>query len=214
MDPSFLSHLKLSNYEKKHSAILALSILCYLMGISPENSRTIISRCKDVKLSVSESTPIRHTPMNNNRSHSSFTGAQEPENKHDSVPQPSNSSDEEYKNSNNPVTSENFLEVDRHMNQKENNHSESLSLKKSTAVTSYFNNRRFNGDLSQSIEITLRDFDQCSLQYRLTSQQRADFFINTLADEARTFFLTNVQYGMSFHDIKSFMLKEYNSNSR
>ena len=51
----------------------------------------------------------------------------------------------------------------------------------------YSNNRRFNGDLSQSIEIKLQDFDHCSLQYRLAPQLRAEFFIINLADEALTF---------------------------
>ena len=88
-----------------------------------------------------------------------------------------------------------------------------LSIKKSTAVTSYFNNRRFAGVLLESIEIALRDFEQCLMQHRLTGRQRAEFFVNSLFDEARTFSLSNFRVGMSFYDIKKFMLEEYNSNA-
>lgn len=91
---------------------------------------------------------------------------------------------------------------------------EGLSIKKSTAISSYFSNRRFSGALSQSVEILLRDYDQCCMQHQLTRQQRAEFFVNVLSEEARTFFLLTVRKGMTFDDICEFMLKEYNSKAR
>ena len=52
------------------------------------------------------------------------------------------------------------------------------------------------------------------MQYRLTGRQGTEFVVKILSDDQRTFSLTNVRLGMSFYDIKRFMLEEYNSNAR
>ncbi len=81
------------------------------------------------------------------------------------------------------------------------------------AMNSFFKNRRITGALSESIAITFRDYDQFSIQYCLISQQRENFFVNILANEARTIFLSNVGHVMLFKEIENVMLKEYSSNS-
>lgn len=91
---------------------------------------------------------------------------------------------------------------------------EDMVIKKSTAVTSCSRNCWFSGQLSESIDIRLRDSDQCMIQYRLSPVQRADFFIIVLVGDARTFFLTNVSIVMNLQEIRKFMLDEHNSNSR
>ena len=85
---------------------------------------------------------------------------------------------------------------------------------KATNVFNYFKDNMFTGDLSQSIDMTLRDFNVCARQHRLSNRQKADFFINVLAGPARTFFFNNATDTMDFEEMAKMMVLEYNSDAR
>ena len=86
--------------------------------------------------------------------------------------------------------------------------------RKATYVFQYFMDNKFTGDLSQSIEMTLRDYNVCFRQHRLSTNQKAEFFINVLSGPARTFFFNNARDDMSFEEKARIMTGEYNSDSR
>lgn len=89
-----------------------------------------------------------------------------------------------------------------------------VDTRKASYVTKYFKDRPFRGNLSQSVEHTIRDFEICARHHMLTEDQKADYFDNVLAGAARTFFITNCRVGSSFQDIIALMTAEYNGNSR
>ena len=91
--------------------------------------------------------------------------------------------------------------------------SDSNDSRKATNVFQYFKDNKFTGDLSQSIEMTLRDYNVCARQHRLSIRQKADFFINVLSGPARTFFFNNARDDMSFEEMARMMVREYNSDS-
>eukprot|EP00171_Calliarthron_tuberculosum_P009544 IDg9544t1 len=86
--------------------------------------------------------------------------------------------------------------------------------RKANYISSYFSNRLFTGQLSQSIELTIRDYKQCAEMYQLTNEQKDSYFINTLGDPARTFYLNNYKRGMNFEQVSELMVDKYNSNSK
>ena len=87
-------------------------------------------------------------------------------------------------------------------------------IRKSTYVTQNFKDRKFIGDIKQSIDMVLRDYNVCARQLKLSHRQKADYFSNILDGPARTFFFNNARDDMSFGEMASMMLKEFNSNSR
>lgn len=87
-------------------------------------------------------------------------------------------------------------------------------MKQTSYITSYFYNKRFSGDPSQSITLTLHDYRQCAVLYELDDRAMATKFTATLEDPARAFFLSNFKQGMSYQDIEKFMPAEYYSNNR
>ena len=93
-------------------------------------------------------------------------------------------------------------------------HSDGDDSRKATNVFQYFKDNKFSGELSQSIEMTLRDYNVCTRQHRLSARQKADFFINVLSGPARTFFFNNARDDMSFEEMAQMMVMEYNSDSR
>ena len=86
--------------------------------------------------------------------------------------------------------------------------------RKATNVFQYFKDNKFTGDISQSIELSIRDYNVCARQHNLTTKQKADFFINVLADPARTFFFNNADDNMIFDEMARMMIREYNSDAR
>ena len=92
--------------------------------------------------------------------------------------------------------------------------SSSDRMKQTSYVNSYFTNKQFSGDLSQSIELTLRDYRHCSVLYELDDQAMATNFSAALRGPARAFHLSNIKKGMPFSDTERFMSAEYNSSSR
>ena len=65
-------------------------------------------------------------------------------------------------------------------------------------VHQFFKNRKFTGDLTQSIDHVLRDYGTCARQNRLTDGQKAEYFVNILEGPARTFFYNNYDESMSY----------------
>ena len=47
--------------------------------------------------------------------------------------------------------------------------------RKATNVFQYFKDNKFTGDISQSIELSIRDYNVCARQHNLTTKQKADF---------------------------------------
>ena len=62
--------------------------------------------------------------------------------------------------------------------------------------------------------MTLRDFNVCVRQHRLSDRQKADLFINVLAGPARKFFFNNATDTMNFEEMAKMMVLEYNSYAR
>lgn len=89
-----------------------------------------------------------------------------------------------------------------------------IQSKKGHAVESYFRDSKFNGSPEQSIENLIRDFQICAEQQYLSAPQMSLFFVNTLADPARQFFLTHCSPHMPFEQIATQMRRHYNSESK
>lgn len=53
IDPQYLVSLHQSGYERSHDSITFLILLCFLMGLIPEEMRISIDRCKKIKFSLS-----------------------------------------------------------------------------------------------------------------------------------------------------------------
>ena len=86
--------------------------------------------------------------------------------------------------------------------------------RKANYVLQHFKDNRFTGALTQTIEMTLRDYNICARQHRLTQSQKADYFVNILDGPARTFFFNNSSESMPFEEMAEMMIGEFNSNSR
>ena len=87
-------------------------------------------------------------------------------------------------------------------------------VRKGNWATSHFKDRLFDGDITQSIYRTLRDYENCARQLKLTPTPLAEYFVNILAERARTYFYNNVQFGMTYSDIAAMMREGNNSHSR
>ena len=85
---------------------------------------------------------------------------------------------------------------------------------KLNAVINSFRDRQFKGFDEQSIMRHLEFFESQGRIVRLTGDQMADFFMNTLAEPALSFFQDNVRKGMSYFDIRELMLRQFNNPSR
>ena len=86
--------------------------------------------------------------------------------------------------------------------------------RKANYVHQYFKDRKFTGEITQSIHLLIRDYSVCARQHRLSRAQLADYFVNVLEGPARTFFFNNARNDMSFDDMAEMMVKEYNSDAR
>lgn len=87
-------------------------------------------------------------------------------------------------------------------------------IRKSNNVNQFFEDRKFTGDIMQSMDFYLRDYHVCYRQYKLTRQQKADYFVNILDGPAQTFFFNNVDDNMPFESMAKLMMNEYNSDAR
>ncbi len=86
--------------------------------------------------------------------------------------------------------------------------------RKANYIGQSFASSKFTGDLSLSIEHHLRDYETCARQHRLTPNQAAEYFVNSLDGPARTFLLSHFAPGMSYVQVADMMRKEYDSDSR
>ena len=59
-------------------------------------------------------------------------------------------------------------------------------VRKGNWVASHFKDRLFDGDITQSIDHTLHDYDNCTCQLKLTPTQLAENFVNILSGPTRT----------------------------
>lgn len=75
------------------------------------------------------------------------------------------------------------------------------------AVQSYFCGRNFDGIMTQSIHCTIRDYEVCVKQLRLTAQQNTELFVNVLDRPVREFFLKHCRDDIYFKKLATLMAK-------
>lgn len=83
------------------------------------------------------------------------------------------------------------------------------NTKKPMAVVNYFQDRCFNGDITQSIYRTPQDFEIRAAQFELTELQKATYFVNILEPPVRDFFFDNYNVSMFYNQITEMGKKEY-----
>ena len=88
------------------------------------------------------------------------------------------------------------------------------NVRKGNCVASHFKDRMFEGDITQSIDHLLPDYENCDRQVKLNATEMAHFFVHVLKEPARSFFYDNFQHGMTYGDIANMMQKEFNSDAR
>ena len=93
-------------------------------------------------------------------------------------------------------------------------YSEGGDTRKASGVNMHFKDRKFNGNVLQSIDLHIRDYNVCARQHKLSPTQKADFFSNILDGPARTFFFNNARDDMTFDDMASLMISEYAGDAR
>ena len=84
---------------------------------------------------------------------------------------------------------------------------------KAAGVQSFFKEEKFTGDISESIEHTVRSFEACASQLKLSSMQEATFFVNALEADAKNFLPSNVRPEMTLLNMVTMMKQEYNSDA-
>lgn len=67
------------------------------------------------------------------------------------------------------------------------------NTKMANAVVNHFRDRCFNGDTTQSINCTPRNFETSAAQFELTELEKATYFVNILEPPARNFFFRQLQ---------------------
>ena len=92
--------------------------------------------------------------------------------------------------------------------------SESDMVKKYSAVNTEFRDKKFSGDLEQPINQTIRDFDNCARQLRLTDEQKRNLFVNIFSGPARDFYFDNTREEMGYRQLVRVMIDEYDSDAR
>lgn len=107
-----------------------------------------------------------------------------------------------------PNISEPHIHLNRRSATNQENTNGFEDTRKANYVTTQVSSRLFTSDISQSIAHDLRDCEQRAKQNGLSDNQKTEYFINTLGNTARKFFLRK------YEGVTYFMLSEYNSNAR
>ena len=81
-------------------------------------------------------------------------------------------------------------------------------------MTSSFRDRLFKGFDDQSIARHVQFFENLGRNLGLNGGHMANFFMNTLADPALTFFQEIIREGMTYAEIKTMMFNQYNNPAR
>jgi len=218
----FHNGLTLSEAEQDDKKIQAVYWLCYMLDMSPGESRGIIDEFKNSRrLNGISSNNLATAPVLAPATPSTTAEPTIPPPLIDaSPPAPSTLAID------NKDATAGFQHVDagrqerlenlHHRNRRESasDYTAIAKMKKSVYITSHFYKKQFTGALTQSIAVTLRDYRHASGLYKLDPDDMANNFALALEDPAKDFFLSTVQPGMSFDEISNLMLAEYNSNSR
>ena len=137
--------LILSNFEKNSSAIIALTSLCSLLGQKAQAISVLVNRYRDVKFCITVENRNTASPGSSGRPHhilNAPTLGQENTAKRPSADKEDSSTTD---------VSEPKVDRSGYSALEEDKRQEWLCIKKSTAVTSHFNNRCFSGALSESM---------------------------------------------------------------
>ena len=60
----------------------------------------------------------------------------------------------------------------------------------------------------------IRVYNVCAIQLQLSEYQKADFFVNVFSGPARTFFFENARNDMTYDDVATLIVQEYDSDAR
>lgn len=88
------------------------------------------------------------------------------------------------------------------------------SSKKTSAVQNYFEYKRFDGNTTQSIYWSLRDYEVCVKQLRLNAQQNHDLFLNVFDSPTRDYFYDSYSDDIKFTQFACVVAREYGSSAR
>ena len=85
--------------------------------------------------------------------------------------------------------------------------------KKGISVEYYFKQGIFTEAPELSFSNLIRDYEICVVEQSLTTEQKSLFFVNTLVDPARQFFLIKCSLDMPYEQVSSVMLRQYGSET-
>ncbi len=77
----------------------------------------------------------------------------------------------------------------------------------------YIKGERFSGDISESIEVAIQDYDICANQLQLYATQKTHCFVNVFKGAARNFVFDHFEANMSYLVLVAMMKAEYDSDS-
>ena len=196
----YLRSLDLSIRQSSNKKVTTTIWLCHLLEMSP-------LECKDAVLKLNESrasaSPIDSYGVSDDAHSTDSNG----------IAAVSSSEIVRLENPNIGTGRSNRIEI-LHRRNRAATTTSTDRMKQSSYVNSYFSGKQFSGDLSQSIDLTLRDYHHCAILYELDQRAMTTNFSSALKDTAREFFTANIKTGMTFGDVEKLMKAEYNSTSR
>ena len=86
--------------------------------------------------------------------------------------------------------------------------------KKASSVSMYFRDTRFSGEKSQCVRHTIRDYEACTHQFELSTEQKTKIFVNVFSGPAREFFFENTHPHMRYEELVKVVLDEYDNDAR
>lgn len=90
----------------------------------------------------------------------------------------------------------------------------SETCKNANAVHNYFRGKLFDGNTSQSIHGSTRTFEICAKQFRLSMQQKTDFYINIFDGHLRKHLFDYRWKDVSSEQLADVMFSDFDSDAR
>eukprot|EP00171_Calliarthron_tuberculosum_P022446 IDg22446t1 len=186
LSEGYMAHMVLNDLERSNARVMQQVWFARFLGLDPSSARSVIDRFKNARNLPPPSKQTddeRSRPFIAQKAHPAARLQPEPK------VEPSTPSIEftpSYKgpSSRSPGATVSYVTE---------NPPVAEDTRKATYVHQHFSGRKFTGDLSQSIELLLRDYETCARQHRLSESQKSDYLINVLEGPARTFLLNNYE---------------------
>eukprot|EP00171_Calliarthron_tuberculosum_P009169 IDg9169t1 len=227
IDDEFQSQLLLSSNEKKHKCIMNQIWFAHLLGFDSSTTRSVIDKFKNIRSILthrSAGAPSVSTVTGTAGTAGpayTATPARELAVQSASGPAPGLPAVESQGTQGHQLRTEDhsdplgsYIPLHRRNNPSSGLQVAAEDTRKATYVHQHFSQTKFTGEMSQSIIMHLRDYENCARQHRLSPTQKADYLVNSLGGTARNFMLSIFVPGMTFDDTSSLMLREYDSDSR